>query len=301
MNPWFRGLPGSRAIQVHGRERRYPTLQDYEQHLRATAVLDAGVALADRPDLVVEVQADWHRKGQNGCLFAGALAANREECGWELVPLLGSAGWTDADWLREVHERTLAGIDDPERWIVSFLFPDVRDLSGVRRLLTALGRLPGWSFAELSPDEHRKKQAAPGWRYYKLRIRVKSGHNIPAELLDAEEGKVVDVDAWPLFFADLDFLPLTRRAPFTELAIPLKPKRSKNPPELSNDWEASHLADVPAPVPVTESFKAMLDNTSALKRGILGDAGYASLGASARTTLAVPQELWEAAAVPVGA
>jgi len=141
MNPMFRGLPRSLELQVGGSPRTYSVFADFERHLREQGRLGAEESLRARADLQAEVQAEWHRQGQNGCLFASMLADKRRECGWSFVSLPGTAAWSEADWRREVGERVAAGSKAPNGWILSFLFPDVVDLPGVKRILTALGRL----------------------------------------------------------------------------------------------------------------------------------------------------------------
>lgn len=69
----------------------------------------------------------------------------------------------------------------------------------------------------------------------------------------------------------------------------------KPPPKLSDDWEAAHLADVPAPIDSTEAFRSFLSNTKELKRRLLGAEGYMDLAASAEVTFAVPRSAWDAA------
>lgn len=297
MNPLFRGLSRSLQLELDGSPRSYSLLDDFERHLREQGTLRDGETLLTRVDLHAEVQAEWHRQGQNGCLFASMLADKREQCGWTTLSLPGTAGWTADDWEREVGRRVAEGTKDPERWIISFLFPDVVDLPGVKRLLVSLGGIEHWRLTELTPHEHRKKVAREDWLYLKLRIRVADGHVVPPEFLDDGEGgeRVVDVDSWPLFFASLDHVPVTRRAPFTELSVALKPKAFKPPPDLSGDWEAAHLADVPAPVDSTEAFRSFLGNTKELKRRLLGAEGYMDLAASAKVTFAVPRSAWDAA------
>lgn len=297
MNPLFRGLSRSLQVELDGSPRSYSLLEDFERHLREQGALRDGESLLARSDLQADIQAEWHRQGQNGCLFASMLADKREQCGWTFVSLPGTAGWNGDDWRREVGQRVVDGTKDPNRWILSFLFPDVVDLPGVKRLLAALGTIPNWRLSELA-DEHGKKTAREEQLYLKLRIRVADGHVVPPEFIDAGEEsreRVVDVDSWPLFFTNLDHVPVTRRAPFTEFSVALKPKAFKPPPELSDDWEAAHLADVPAPIDSTEAFQSFLANTKALKRRLLGAEGYLDLAASAKVTFAVPRSAWDAA------
>jgi hypothetical protein len=47
----------SRAITVDGRRHESPTAEDYENAFRMIGLLDAGVRLAERPDLVAAAQA----------------------------------------------------------------------------------------------------------------------------------------------------------------------------------------------------------------------------------------------------
>lgn len=296
MNPLFRGLARSLNLQLDELTRSYSTLDDFEQHLREQGVLGEGELLVDRPDLHEEIQAEWHRQGQNGCLFASNLADKRAASGWRFVSLVGTTDWEAEDWEREVGERVAAGTQDPNQWIMSFLFPDVVDLPGVKRILTAFSELPNWALGELAPDEYGKKSSKDGWLYLKLRIRVADDYVVPPEFLEEDSGElVVDVDSWPLFFVNLPHLPVTRQAPFTELSVALKPKTFKPPPELSDDWEAAHLADVPAPIDSTEAFRAFLSNTKELKKRILGAEGYMDLASSAKVTFAVPRSVWDEA------
>lgn len=238
---------------------------DYRRLLCSVLALEDADALGRYPSLVAQVQADWHRQGQNGCLFAKVLNSARPTYGWETAVMPPGTVEEVARW---VEEHVRAGIDTDETRIVSLVFPWLTADVDLAALLRRLAGLPGWSVAPMDPGEDPVRLAA--------RVALCDG----------------EVDSWVLGFGPFAFLPRTRRAPFTEIVIPVKPK-VPGQHRMDDDMRRSHLADVPVPALLDPKFEGLVASTGDHRRFVLG--GAEDERAKAKVTYAIPSVAWEAA------
>lgn len=98
-----------------------------------------------------------------------------------------------------------------------------------------------------------------------------------------------------LGFAPLDFLPLARRAPFTELAFVAKPigERARQREKLADaDPAFGHLAHMPIAIEPDEVFSKRWVATKKMREKVLEAHPDLVEGAKAKVTFAVPAALW---------
>jgi hypothetical protein len=133
---------------------------------------------------VIAIQRDWHMRGQNGCVFAmhAARKLNHRQWRYEVYPQVPDK--------ESIAQSIVSAIQDSENQILSLIFPAVECPHDVRGLV---------SFAE-SVGCYQAERPEAGSGLVSLRYRVG------------------EAESWIIGFAPLDTLPLTRRAPFTELA-----------------------------------------------------------------------------------
>ncbi|GII86197.1 hypothetical protein Ssi03_41870 [Sphaerisporangium siamense] len=251
--PQLAGLKGAQVFGV----RRFPTPADYH------AVVEASARRGNMPRgrAAAEAQRDWHVRGQTGCQFARLVARDADSVRWDYIvadasPSEGcSGGWA------KVSNAVQDAIADRSCQIVSVLLPDVRTgaaaVDAIRGLV-AVG--PWW----LEVDE-----VTAGHLRLHLRFPIGGG-----------------VQAWVMAFAPLDFLPATRRGPYFELAVRVKPKPEWIFHRLTPDREVAHLADVPLQMS-DERWEHRWASTLRRTRMILGrEPDEVS---AARSTLTVPE------------
>lgn len=237
---------------------------DYRRLLCSVLELESPAALGRYPALVAQVQSDWHRQGQNGCLFAKVLNSARPTYGWDTIVVPEGPVEQAA---RRVEEHTRVGIAAEGTRIVSLIFPWLTADEELAALLRGLARIPGWSVSLMGPGEDPVMLA--------VRVALQEG----------------EVDSWVLGFGPFTFLPRTRRAPFTELVVPVKPKVAGQH-RMDDDMTRSHLADVPVPALLDPKFEGLVASTGAHRLFVLG--GTEDARAKAKVTYAIPAAAWEA-------
>lgn len=238
--------------------------------------------LETRPELAVEAQRLWHREAFQGCNFATLMSQVndhlggdlREQHGWVTLPVTSHpTGEPDDDLLDEIEFEVAALIDAPAVHAVSILFPLLTDPHDLIRLIRGLGSRPPWEL-----DTNAGKPSPAGRTHLGIRRRLPGG-----EL------------AYVLGFAPLDFLPLTRRAPFTELAFVAKPigERARQREKLADaDPAFGHLAYMPIAIEPDEVFSMRWLATKKMRERVLEAHPDLAQGAKAKVTFAVPPELW---------
>jgi adenylate cyclase class IV len=183
----------------------FPTREDYLARYAAGRSVEGLSA-----ETIVTIQRDWHMRGQNGCVFAMHAARNLSNQQWRYEVLFDHQ---DVDLIRGVITRAVA---DPHNDVLSLVFPQVATAVQVQGLVCAA----------LKAGCHLAEDVAGEAGVVALRYRLDGA------------------DSWVVGFAPLDDLPATRRAPFAELAIRTKPKSHPAHPDLNDDEDQAHLADV---------------------------------------------------------
>lgn len=182
----------------------FPTRDDY-----LARYVPAGQVDELDEETIIAIQRE-HQRGQNGCVFAMHAARKLPAEQWRYEVHRTGA---DIDALRHSVQ---AAVADPHNEILSLIFSRVACEAGVSELVDLALSAGFYQAAGLRPESG---VAA-------LRYRVGAS------------------ESWVIGFAPLSTLPPTRQAPFTELAIRTKPKSQAVHPDLNNDLDQAHLADV---------------------------------------------------------
>jgi hypothetical protein len=187
-----------------------------------------------------------------GCLFAAVAAHDPEHYGWSHLSLSPSE--------TEVDEALEWAINDPATTTLSMVFSSVQDSSMLGHLVSALRR------ANLV----RLDLVVPDGDVVCLGFRAVVGV----------------VRSYITGFAPLDFLPATRRAPFCELTVRVKPRPNYAYVFKPAPAGVIHLADLDmkgmSPVAMRKLWNGSFDQTAR----ILG--APADGRSAARTTFCVP-------------
>ena len=199
--------------------RKFPHPKRYHDWVAAGQPGTAQPAFGSAARLAALAQRDWQVRGQNGCQFARLAALGADQLRWDylVVPGTDVAGQTGAGIAALVGSAAA----DPGCEIVSLLFPDVTGCAEAVRISYGLTGQPGFWL---------ERDDIEGARLH-LHLR----YTLPAS----------PVTAWVMAFAPFDFMPNSRRGPFFELAIRIKPKPAEIFHRLNPDRAVAHLADAP--------------------------------------------------------
>lgn len=241
------------------------------------ATTEAEVLASD--ELVADLQRSWHFGGDQGCAFAMAMSKNsdyRSDNGWVTVATRDVDDTRcDGPIVRDLASRVRALFERADVRIVSLLFPHLTEAGAVTHLLRAFEGA-GWQL-KLNP----KEPPGPDW--------VNIGVRIPVPNTKAH--------AFALGFAPLDFLPTTRRAPFTEIVTvaKAKPDWEKPFPMLSEKKAEAHIADLgyyDLPNISNKAFPKLWERTGVFRLERL--SGQDDQSAKAGVTFLFPRDVWEA-------
>jgi hypothetical protein len=194
--------------------RRFPDPYDYW-----AAVADLREA-GDVAELVGAAQRDWHLRGQTGCLFAQVAALAPADAHWDALVVgadpadLGPAGYG------EIGEFAAQATTDADTELASVVFPAARTGLEAVDILVGLARETAFFLERDDITEHDRR----------LFLRYPVG---------------ADVQAWVMAFGPFEFMPNTRRSPYFELVLRVKPKPSEIFHRLNPDRAVAHLADAP--------------------------------------------------------
>lgn len=236
-----------------GRVNHFSNRDDFEAALPGLRN-DSGFDAA----AVAEATFGWARTGQTGCLFATLLAAGPGAAGWQSLVIPEAVS---DDTLRALLDARLA--TKPEAATVVFPWADTA--TALAALVSQLARLPDWHGVVIHGDE------PPGL------VRIGLRWRLPIE----------DHASWVLGFGPFEFLPFTRRAPFTALVFRCGAAYTL-PRRRVEDHNEVHLADLPAPVDEVR-YDRMWRRTVERKASLL--AGELEGGAKARVTFTLPADL----------
>ena len=243
-----------------GEVRRWPNRADYEEWYRALGEIEPDVPFAEAYHVHGPIVEDWMARGQTSCRFASVLARRSEEASWHTFTVTSEL--EDAD-LADILDRVLReSVESSE--LVQILFPGVNSAEELCGLVRNLTQSPGnWYWEEMEGDED---EICVGLRWV-----LPSKQHV----------------AWIVGFGPFDFLPFTRRAPITTLAVRTSEiKRTKY--ELSDLGTIPvHLADVDDLLPNQETRNKLTEATVAAKKKYL-DGEHVS-AARARVTFRIPR------------
>lgn len=257
------GLQASGGYRVDGRTFEVPTREDYELAFSAHGSISTGATISECAELAAAAQAHWHAGGNDGCVFAAALSADRVNSGWETHVLLDNVD-DAASVAGAIDALCRPRIAAPEIEVVSVLMPAVDDADTLARLLSRLSPLEHWNVRERGVED---VEGIGSVVLLGVRAEVELGHW--AEVLGfgrfAGQGN-------------------TRLAPFTELAI-----RVKEPPRPRRNQRA-YMADIEMDLDKVE-FGRWWHETKRRRAERLGAEQDAR--AKGRVTFALEQGAWE--------
>lgn len=246
--------------------RKFSSRTDYEQYFLAKGMIQKAEELWKNSELLVEVQRHWHKGGQNGCVFAQHIARRATNYGWIHHVVEESAQRIEQEDIREdIAARIEQAIADPECQLISFLFPEVTNTSGLMCLIRALMNVRNIDVEAL--EEYNEFQT--------IRLRV--------------DVTGTGVMSWLMTFAPFEFYPNTRQAPVTELVIRVKPQPEEFFEMNSYTPDTAHIADTPFEMEREQSLKTW-DATFKNTKEVLGKKP--DLISAAKTTFSVPLDVW---------
>lgn len=218
---------------------------------------------------------DWVEAGKAGCMFAQALALNREKSkSWLTYTVDVSEG--SAELADYIDDQLTQEVNECEA--VTFLFPGFFNEEPLINTINELSKLPAWVVEAVSSGDFPKDVVAVGVRWLQPNYRYAS---------------------FVLGFADIKTMPKTRRAPCS--ALMLRPghvgmapgliadKRNKLKDELclQNGRIPVHLADMTSTKEHPKSIVSVWDGTEALKKKELQKCPYKAV-AKAKVSFAFP-------------
>jgi len=248
----------------------YPNRKDYEEYYIRKGITTSTDQIWSNPQHVVDIQRHWHMQGQNGCVFAQAVAHSPEKHGWDtnvVTQTMIEEG--DSSLITRVDQVIQDTIADPNNELVSLLFPSIDSPEGLVQLLHTLDQTRSINITQVEDHDGISKVA--------LRVPLAEGI----------------VQSWLVAFAPLDYLPETRKAPVTEIAVRTKLKPDVMFHMLTQTEDEAHLADVPTGFS-DKVMERLWQSTYQRTREVLGgdEARKANPFASAKVTIAVPTILW---------
>lgn len=197
-----------RSVEVAGWS--FPGREDYLQHYGIEPT-EVGGHLEVDSATAIEIQRNWHSRGQNGCVFAMQAAHKLDQEQWSATV------YNELPEPAAVRRIIEGAVADPKNQIHSFLFPNVTTPQQLRELI------------DLSVESGcvmREHMETDGVEVFRLRWMLG------------------DVESWVVGFASMTDVPPTRRAPFTELVFRTKLREKEIHPGLNSDPSAAHVANI---------------------------------------------------------
>jgi len=205
---------------------------------------------------IINTQLDFYKKGRAGCLFAAHAATNPDRYGWQL-----SVATPEKDKI-EVLVRSATSLDHISTQ--SIIFPNVTSADDLKLLLSVLKDV---NSCTLEQQEEFLGQICLGYRMH-----------------------IGTLTSWVTGFGNYDFLPPTRRAPYTEITFRSKPRPNYKHVMKQAPEGVIHLADMDMKGMSKTQFFALWHGSFKNTEKIIGHKP--DLRSAAKTTFAVPKELW---------
>lgn len=244
-----------------GRVRKWPSREDYANWYGSLGHLEGGQDFASAVDLPGSVFLDWVRRGQTACQFASVLSTKYERAGWQSVVVPSRCQPT----ILVDHVDSLLAAAQDHAEIVQLVFPYVVTPESLVELIHDLCVGPNWYWEEIDGDDEAVLVG--------LRWLLPTGRHV----------------SWNVGFGPFDFLPFTRRGPFTAVLVRVSPiKRTSNSPDVYGRTPV-HLADMDDLLPSDKVRTALNEKTRAAKTDYL--AGEMIDAARARVTFRIPGHL----------
>jgi hypothetical protein len=204
----------------------------------------------------VERQLRFFASNRAGCLFAAAAATDPQRYGWTHLSVNAEAP--------EIDEAVSWAVQDAATTTLSLLLPKLRD---EKQLIALTLELKKAAFIRLGMVEIDNDFLCLGFR-----------------------AVVGDLASYVTGFGQFEFLPATRRAPFTELTTRVKPR-----PDYAYVFKPApagtiHLADLDMKGIAPAGMRRMWDGSFEQTARVLG--APADVRSAARTTFSIPANLY---------
>lgn len=264
-------LNRSLKVNIEGKERVFPTLEDYVEQLIETDYIEAQEGIFQDSDLVQEIFFSWVKHGQTSCRFARTLAHDPATARW--VPIVELDALNRDELAKFVNERLDQASGDNEA--VQLIFPDLETIDDIVRLTNTLCVNDRWYWTESEMEDPPESTFLLGLRWI-----------LPC-------GRCVN----PVIgFAPARTMPLTRRAPFLSLGIRVSNVlRAPEPRKIERNMVQVHLADMDSGLPKERHdnvwTQTQVEKAKFIKPEMRG-------AAKARVTFCLPQEYRNAMCEP---
>lgn len=207
-------------------------------------------------DRIGKAQFDFFRKNKAGCLFAAIAAKDPTRYGWVQRIISPKADLIDA-----AVERAVRG---KKTTMLSLVFPTVNTTGKLIHLIEVL-----CSTRTIMLEQNLEFDASRC-----LGFRASIG----------------DLSSWISGFGPFKFFPNTRQAPYTEIAFRVKPRPSFKWVMKESPPGVIHLADLDMRGMADAMFRTVWRATMERTARLLGH--NPDLRSAAKTTFAIPAELW---------
>lgn len=204
---------------------------------------------------VIAAQLEFYRNKKTGCAFAAFAAKFPQKYGWSQKVISPDVTSIDA-----AIEEAIASADTT---MVSLIFPDVRTPEA---LLSLVSIFQGCNYIFLEQNILFDEFRCLGFR-----------------------AKVGSFVSWISGFGPFDFFPVTRRAPFTEVALRVKPRPNYKHIMKKAPDGVIHLADLDMLGMAEAVFKTMWNGSLERTAQLLGKKP--DLKSAAKTTFSFPTTL----------
>lgn len=206
-------------------------------------------------DAILSAQMDFYRRNRAGCAFAAFAAKDPRRYGWAQSVCAPSA--SDIDTVIR------AGITDAAVTTISVILPAITTADA---LLAFALELRHSRLIVLGHKDQFEDSLCLGFRAL-----------VPPKL------------SWISGFAPFSFMPVTRRAPFVELALRVKPRPAYTVILKPAPDDAIHLADLDMLGMTKAAFQTLWDNSLTHTAKLLGHTP--DLRSAAKTTFSLPLSL----------
>lgn len=258
-------LKCSNVISLPGGDvKAFPTLDDYVAFYQARGyVKDKAELLTGKKQLLPELFYNWMGRLATGCYFAARFSKHPASSGIETFSIPHALSRTDlAKFLNEILDLAAS-----QREAALIMFPDVFGPHDIVTLINALCADSRWYWADQREDGQPDTSTLVG-----LRWKLPGGDSVNHVL----------------GFAEIDSMPLTRRAPITALVMRIRDDK-RTGKKKENGLIQVHLADMDPGVPEEAKFKRLWAKTEDLKRRLV--AQQDAHAARARVTFAIEKEV----------
>ena len=163
---------------------------------------------------IIQAQIDWHRKFNQGCLFATFMATKDPKLfGWDFVCIPEKI---TIDSFTEINRQIAESIVNPEKQVISFLFPSITNESDLVNLIDIARKLPNWKMSSEPID---------GTSFTAISLKVK---------LNEIDDKGDQIYSWAIGFGPFNHFAATRISPHTELSLVTKSKQDRKSTRLNS-------------------------------------------------------------------